>query len=114
MLWLASILPLQRIHAFFFRNLYKVEISGCFLLPILPVPFEKNFSDLALLFPQSALIPRKGKRPSLNLGDDTNFLPNLSAPPFQASYSEVSTVIAFFDVGQPFGFARPHHTQPLG
>jgi hypothetical protein len=53
---------------------------------------RKNFSYLALLSLQSAPIPRKGKRPSLNLGDDTNFFAQFEcAPLICASYGEVSS-----------------------
>jgi hypothetical protein len=40
---------------------------------------------------RSCPLPRKGERPSINLGDDPTFLSNASAHPFQASYGEVST-----------------------
>ena len=45
---------------------------------------RKNFSDLALLSLQSAPIPRKGKRPSLNLGDDTNFFAQFECAPLSS------------------------------
>ena len=51
---------------------------------ILPVPFGKNFFDLAFLFLQSAPIPRKGKRSSLNLGDDTNFFAQFECAPLSS------------------------------
>src|SRR5215471_14441974 len=45
---------------------------------------RKNFSSLALLSLQSAPIPRKGKRPSLNLGDDTNFFAQFECAPLSS------------------------------
>src|SRR2546427_6898263 len=45
---------------------------------------RKNFSYLALLSLQSAPIPRKGKRPSLNLGDDTNFFAQFECAPLSS------------------------------
>ena len=48
---------------------------------------RKNFSDLALLSLQSAPIPRKGKRPSLNLGDDTNFFAQFECAPESAHHT---------------------------
>src|SRR2546421_5006503 len=45
---------------------------------------RKNFSYLALLSLQSAPIRRKGKRPSLNLGDDTNFFAQFECAPLSS------------------------------
>src|SRR5437764_6735946 len=45
---------------------------------------RKNFSYLALLSLQSAPIPRKGKRRSLNLGDDTNFFAQFECAPLSS------------------------------
>src|SRR5205814_7703412 len=45
---------------------------------------RKNFSYLALLSLQSAPIPRKGERPSLNLGDDSNFFAQFECAPLSS------------------------------
>jgi RNA polymerase sigma factor (sigma-70 family) len=45
---------------------------------------RKNFSYRALLSLQSAPILRKGKRPSLNLGDDTNFFAQFECAPLSS------------------------------
>jgi hypothetical protein len=45
---------------------------------------EQNFSHLALLYLQSAPIPRKGERPSINLGDDTNFFAQFGCAPLSS------------------------------
>ena len=67
---------------------------------------RKNFSYLALLSLLSAPIPRKGKRPSLNLGDDTNFFAQFECAPFQASYGEVSSTLSPFAVPARCPFRR--------
>ncbi|HZT99283.1 MAG TPA: CocE/NonD family hydrolase C-terminal non-catalytic domain-containing protein [Ktedonobacteraceae bacterium] len=45
---------------------------------------EQNFSHLALLYLQSAPIPRKGERPSINFGDDTNFFAQFECAPLSS------------------------------
>src|SRR2546423_14397140 len=52
--------------------------------PNLTRSLRKNFSHLALLYLQSAPIPRKGERPFINLGDDTNFFAQFECAPLSS------------------------------
>jgi hypothetical protein len=58
---------------------------------------RKNFSYRALLSLQSAPILRKGKRPSLNLGDDTNFFAQFECAPLSSIIRRgVHLLVLFF------------------
>src|SRR5579872_3764693 len=76
---------------------------------------RKNFSYRALLSLQSAPIPRKGKRPSLNLGDDTNFFAQFECAPLSSIIRRgVSPPTSFFWDQRKHGslaFSPPHAGQ---
>src|SRR5947209_16327217 len=73
------------------------EKSSCARFRSIACEPEQNFSHLALLYLQSAPIPRKGERPSLNLGDDTNFSAQFEcAPPSSIIRRGVTHSLAVF------------------
>src|SRR5437868_11614350 len=63
-----------------------------FLLPILPAPSEKTSPILLFSIYSQHPFPEKVRGPLSTSAMTPTFLPSSSAPPFQASYGEVSDV----------------------